>query len=70
MKVDEDHGQVGPPCLMEGQHRVVDQTLCDERIAPCEMVEFAMARGISDELAFCWWVPYRGTQSSLPSTQE
>ena len=25
---------------------------------PVEMAEFAMARGISDEPAFCWWVPY------------
>ena len=23
-----------------------------------EMAKFAMARGISDEPAFCWWVPY------------
>ena len=35
MKVDEDHGQVGASSLMEGQHRVVDQTLCDERVTPC-----------------------------------
>ena len=25
MKVDEDHSQMGPPHLMEGQHRVVDK---------------------------------------------
>ena len=25
---------------------------------PVEMAEFAMARGISDKPAFCWWVPY------------
>ena len=35
MKVDEDHSWMGPPCLMEGQHRVMDQTLCDEAITPC-----------------------------------
>ena len=34
MKVNEHHGQMGP-CLMEEQHRVMDQTLCDEGIAPC-----------------------------------
>ena len=34
MKVDEDHDQVGPPSLMEGQPRVMDQTLCGERITP------------------------------------
>ena len=35
MKVDDNHGQMGPPCLMEGQHRVMDQTPCDEGITPC-----------------------------------
>ena len=35
MKIDEDYCWVGPPSPMEGQHRVMDQTLCDERIAPC-----------------------------------
>ena len=35
MKVDEDHGLVGPHSPMEGQHRVMDQTLCYERVTPC-----------------------------------
>ena len=25
---------------------------------PIEVAEFAIARGINDEPAFCWWVPY------------
>ena len=25
---------------------------------PIEMAEYAVSREISDELAFCWWVPY------------
>ena len=25
---------------------------------PIDTVEFAMARGIADEAAFAWWVPY------------
>ena len=35
MKVDKDHGWVGPPSPMEGQHIVMDKTLCDERVTPC-----------------------------------
>ena len=31
MKVDEDHGWMGPPSPMERQHRLVDQTLCDDK---------------------------------------
>ena len=25
---------------------------------PCETADFAKARGIADEAAFAWWVPY------------
>jgi hypothetical protein len=25
---------------------------------PIEVAEFAIAKGIADEAAFCWWVPY------------
>ena len=29
-----------------------------KELNPIEMAEFAKARGIADEPAFAWWVPY------------
>ena len=57
MKVDEDHSQMGPHSLMDGQHRVMDQTLHDEGIAPCGDSQVCDGKRYRDEPAFCWWVP-------------
>ena len=40
---------------VEGQIQGVDQS---RRHDPVETAEYARARGISNEPAFAWWVPY------------
>ena len=52
MKVDEDHRQMGPPSMMEGQHRVWTKRSVMKESHPMETAEFLMARGINYNPAF------------------
>ena len=44
--------------LLEGWDGIMGDACIYEMIHPVEMAEFARVRGISNEAAFAWWVPY------------